>query len=233
MEAKLNARNLVIGVVVLALVAVGGFYAWTHYGPNASAQAVADSAALAGLPKPVDSPMAQAQEGDMVLGDPKAPITFIEYSSLSCPHCARHHATVLPEIKKQYIDSGKVKLVMRDFPLNEPAVQAALLAHCVSPLAYWGMTEQLFATQASWVNDNSGPALAAIAAAAGINGKDFQTCLADEAVKQKIIGSAEQADKAFGVKSTPTFVVNGIVIEGERSFDEFKKIFDAVLPKTD
>lgn len=224
----MNARNLVIGVVVLALVGVGGFYAFTQYGPNA----VSDSPALAALPKPVDSPMAQVQEGDMVLGDANAPITFIEYSSLSCPHCARHHMTVLPEIKKQFIDTGKVKLVVRDFPLNGPAVQAALLAHCVSPLAYWGMTEQLFATQPTWVIDNPAPALATIAASAGINDQDFQACLADEGAKQKIIGSAEQADKAFGVKSTPTFVVNGIIIEGERSFDEFKKIFDALAPAT-
>lgn len=226
----MNARNLVIGVVVLALVGVGGFYAWTHYGPNASANALANNPALAGLPAPVNDPLAQVQEGDMVLGDAKAPITFIEYSSLSCPHCARHHMTVLPEIKKQYIDTGKVKLVVRDFPLNGPAVQAALLAHCVSPLAYWGMIDQLFSTQPVWVNDQSLPALTAVAAAAGINGQDFQTCLNDKAAKDKIIASAENADKAFKVKSTPTFVVNGIVVEGEKSFEDFKKIFDALAP---
>lgn len=225
----MNARNLVIGVVILALLGVGGFYAWTHYGPNASAP-VAASPALSGLPAPIDSPMTQAQDGDMVLGDAKAPITFIEYSSLSCPHCARHHLNVLPEIKKQYIDTGKVRLVVRDFPLNGPAVQAALLAHCVSPLAYWGMIDQLFATQQTWVNENSGPALAVMAAAAGINGQDFQTCLSDKATKDKIIASTEQANKIFSVKSTPTFVINGIVVTGEKSFEEFKKIFDALAP---
>ncbi|WP_374374721.1 DsbA family protein [Dongia sp.] len=217
----MNPRNIVIGVAVLALIGVGGFYAWTHYGPNA-----ASGVAIEGLPAPIDNPLAQAQEGDMVMGDANAPVTFIEYSSLSCPHCARHHATVLPEIKKAYIDTGKVKLVMRDFPLNRPAVEASLLAHCVSPMAYWGMTDQLFATQASWATENSAPALAAIAAAAGINGQDFQQCLSDEAAKQKIIASAEQASAVFKVDSTPTFVVNGIVVTGERSFEEFSKIFD-------
>jgi protein-disulfide isomerase len=225
----LNARNLVIAVVVLALVGVGGFYAWTHYGPGATT-APSDNPVLAGLPAPVDSPAAQVQEGDMVLGDANAPITFIEYSSLSCPHCAQHHKNVLPEIKKQYVDTGKVKVVLRDFPLNGPAVQASLLAHCVSPMAYWGMTEQLFATQAQWVNENSAMALAGIAAAAGINGQDFQQCLSDQKVKDRIIASAEQADKAFKVDSTPTFVVNGIVIKGERTFEEFAKIFDALAP---
>ncbi|WP_374654616.1 DsbA family protein [Dongia sp.] len=226
----MNARNLVIGVVVLALLGVGGFYAWTHYGPGA-APGVSDNPALAGLPAPVDDPATKAQEGDMVLGDANAPITFIEYSSLSCPHCARHHKNVLPEIKKQYIDTGKVKLVMRDFPLNGPAVQASLLVHCVSPMAYWGMTDQLFATQDQWVNENSAMILAGIAAAAGINGQDFQQCLSDKAMKDKIIASAEQADKAFKVDSTPTFVVNGIVIKGEKTFEEFAKIFDALAPK--
>ena len=227
----LNARNLVIGVVVLALAGVGGFYAWTQdgatYAPGAPGAA---SSALADLPKPVDSPMALAQEGDMVLGDANAPVTLIEYSSLSCPHCARHHESVLPEIKKQYIDTGKVKLIMRDFPLNGPAMQAAMLAYCVSPLAYWSMVDQLFATQSAWVNDNSGPALAAIAATAGINDQDFQTCLANDAVRQKILTTREQADKVFGVRSTPTFVVNGIVIEGGKPFDKFKEIFDALAP---
>jgi protein-disulfide isomerase len=221
-----NPRNIVIGVAVLALIGVGGFFAWTHYGPGAGSGIV-----IEGLPAPIDNPLAQVQEGDMVMGDANAPITFIEYSSLSCPHCARHHANVLPEIKKAYIDTGKVKLVVRDFPLNRPAVEASLLAHCVSPMAYWGMTEQLFATQSGWVNDNSAPALAVIAAAAGINGQDFQQCLSDDAAKQKIIASAEQASTVFKVDSTPTFVVNGIVINGERSFEEFSKIFDQLGAK--
>ncbi len=227
----MNTRNLVIGIVALVVIGVGGFYTWTHYGPGA-VPSLGDDPALADLPAPVDSSFSKAVEGDMVLGDANAPITFIEYSSLSCPHCARHHKDVLPEIKKNYIDTGKVKLVVRDFPLNGPAVQASLLAHCVSPLAYWSMTEQLFATQAQWVNDNSMPALATMAAAAGINGEDFQQCLDDKAAKDKIIASAENADKAFKVDSTPTFVVNGIVVKGERSYQEFAKIFDALASRT-
>ncbi|MBL8710971.1 MAG: DsbA family protein [Rhodospirillaceae bacterium] len=220
----MNARNIVIGIVILALVGVGGFYAWTQYGPGAGSQ----SAVLDGLPEPIVDPLAQVQEGDMVLGDPDAPITFIEYSSLSCPHCARFHSAVLPEIKKAYIDTGKVKLVLRDFALNRPAFEAALLAHCVSPMAYWGMIDQLFSTQRGWVNENSTAALSMMAAAAGINGKDFQGCLADEAVKQRILNSAEQGSTVFKINSTPTFVVNGIVVTGERSFADFEQIFDAL-----
>lgn len=227
----MNTRNLVIGIVALAVIGVGGFYAWTHYGPGA-VPSLGDDPALADLPAPIDSPFSKAVEGDMVLGDTDAPITFIEYSSLSCPHCARHHKDVLPEIKKNYIDTGKVKLVVRDFPLNGPAVQASLLAHCVTPLAYWGITEQLFATQAQWVNENAASALATMAATAGINGEGFQQCLGDKAAKDRIIASAENADKAFKVDSTPTFVVNGIVVKGERSYQEFAKIFDALAAGT-
>lgn len=228
-EAVLSARNLVMGLVVLALVGVGGFYAWTHYGPNAAPQSgLSDDPALADLPAPIDSPFAKEVEGDMVMGDANAPITFIEYSSLSCPHCARHHKDVLPEIKKNYVDTGKVKLIVRDFPLNGPAVQAALVAHCVSPLAYWSMTEQLFATQEQWVTENATTALATLAATAGINEQDFQQCLGDTAKKDKIIASAENAGQVFKVESTPTFVINGIVVKGERSYEEFAKIFDAL-----
>ena len=221
----MNPRKIVIGIVALAIIGVGGFYAWTHYGPGAG------TVSIDGLPAPIDTPLAQVQEGDMVMGDPNAPITFIEYSSLSCPHCAKHHADVLPEIKKAYIDTGKVKLVVRDFPLNRPAVEAALLAHCVSPMAYWGMTEQLFATQAQWVNENSTPTLAVMAAAAGINGQDFDTCLNDKAQKDKLVASIEQASSVFKINSTPTFVVNGIVVQGERTFEKFSEIFDSLGAK--
>jgi protein-disulfide isomerase len=216
-----NPRNIVIAIVVLALVGVGGFYAWTHFGPGAGAGVV-----IEGLPAPIDDPLARAQDGDMVLGDANAPITMVEYSSLSCPHCAAFHANILPEIRKNYIDTGKVKLVMRDFPLNRPAVEASLLAHCVSPMAYWGMTEQLFKTQSGWVTENSTMMLATIAAAAGINGQDFQQCLADEAKKQKIVQSVEQASAVFKIDSTPTFVINGIVVGGGRSYEDFARIFD-------
>lgn len=219
----MTPRNIVIGIVVLAIAGIAGFYAWTHYGRPAGGDA-----AVEGLPAPISDPLAEVQEGDMVMGDANAPITMIEYSSLSCPHCAAHHASVLPEIKKAYIDTGKVKLVMRDFPLNRPAVEASLLAHCVSPMAYWGMSEQLFATQGQWATENSTPILASIAAAAGINGQDFQQCLSDEAMKQRIVQSVERASQVFKVDSTPTFVINGIVVGGGRSFEEFAKIFDSL-----
>lgn len=222
----MNPRNIVIAIVVLALVGVGGFYAWTNFGPGAG-----DGVVIEGLPAPIDDPLARAQEGDMVLGDANAPVTMIEYSSLSCPHCAAFHANVLPEIKTNYIDTGKVKLVMRDFPLNRPAVEASLLAHCVSPMAYWGMTEQLFKSQSGWVTENSTMMLATIAAAAGINSQDFQQCLADEAKKQKIVQSVEQASAVFKIDSTPTFVINGIVVGGGRSYEDFAKIFDELAAK--
>lgn len=219
----MNPRNIVIGIVVLALIGVGGFYAWTNFGPAASA-----GAAIEGLPAPIDNPLAQAQEGDMVLGDANAPITMIEYASLSCPHCAAFSINVLPEIKKAYIDTGKVKLVLRDFPLNRPAVEAAILTRCVSPMAFWGMTDQLFATQSSWVTENSAAMLSVIAAAAGINGQDFQQCLNDEAKQKSIFASREQATAVFKVESTPTFVINGIVVSGSRTFEKFSEIFDSL-----
>ena len=133
--------------------------------------------------------------------------------------------------RRDLLAASRVKLVVRDFPLNRPAVEAALLAHCVSPMAYWGMTEQLFATQAQWVNENSTPTLAVMAAAAGINGQDFDTCLNDKAQKDKLVASIEQASSVFKINSTPTFVVNGIVVQGERTFEKFSEIFDSLGAK--
>lgn len=225
----MNPRTLLVAIVVLAIAGVGGYYAWTQRGGDAPVAAT--GSALADLPAAIDDPLAKVQDGDMTLGDAAAPVTMIEYSSLSCPHCARHHMTVLPEIRKQFIDTGKVRLVVRDYPLNAPAFEAALLAHCVSPMAYWAITEQLFATQKTWVVNTYAEMLSQTAAAAGIGPEDLKACLANEDNKKKILQSTEQASKVFGVKSTPTFVINGVVVTGERSFDQFKAIFEALGAK--
>src|SRR4051794_16888720 len=118
MECRL--RKVLIAGVVVVVAGVAGFLAWQHYQSGAQAGPGQAPAEL----KPIDSPLAKAQPDDLIEGDAKAPITMIEYSSLSCPHCARFQKDVLPKIKAEFIDTGKVQLIQRDFPLNKPAVQA-------------------------------------------------------------------------------------------------------------
>jgi protein-disulfide isomerase len=180
--------------------------------------------------KPIESPLAQAQPDDMVEGDANAPITLIEYSSLSCPHCARFQTEVLPQVKKDFIDTGKVKLIQRDFPLNKPAIQAAQLAHCAGPMRYFAIIDVLFKTQEQWLSENAVEKLAQIAATAGIDRPTFDACLANKDIEAKIVASRQAGTDAFQIDATPTFIINGVKLEGEPSYDNLKALFEKLTP---
>jgi protein-disulfide isomerase len=217
---------LIAGAVVV-VAGIGGFLAWQHY--QASAPAVAAGQAPADL-EPINSPLAQAQPDDIVEGDANAPITMIEYSSLSCPHCARFQKDVLPTIKKDYIDTGKVKLIQRDFPLNKPAVQAAQLAHCAGPMRCSALVDVLFKTQDQWLNEQAVEKLAQIAATAGMDRPTFDACLANKDIEAKIVASRKAGEEAFQVNATPTFIINGVKREGEQSVEDLKALFEKLAP---
>jgi protein-disulfide isomerase len=220
-------RNVLIAGAVVVVAGIAGFLAWQHYqssaAPATAGQAPADL-------KPIDSPLAQAQPDDLVEGDANAPITMIEYSSLSCPHCARFQKDVLPLIKKDFIDTGKVKLIQRDFPLNKPAVQAAQLARCAGPMRYFALVNVLFQTQDQWLTENAVEQLAQIAATAGMDRPTFDACLANQDIEAKIVATRKAGADAFAINATPTFIVNGVKLEGEQSYDELKALFAKLAP---
>jgi len=216
-------RNLLIAGVVVIVAGVAGFLAWQHFqAPGVTEPA---SAASADTSKPIDSPLAKVQPDDIVVGNADAPITMIEYSSLSCPHCARFAKDVMPKIKAEFVDTGKVKFIPRDFPLNKPAVQAALFAHCQSPMLFYGISESLFKTQDQWLTENATEALAQIAATAGMDRAKFDACLADKTMEAKIVATEKAGQDAFSINATPTFIVNGIKLEGEQTYDDLKALF--------
>lgn len=225
MESRL--RNVLIAGVVVVVAGIAGFLAWQHY--QASTPAVTAGGAPADM-KPIDSPLAKQQPDDMVLGNADAPITMIEYSSLSCPHCARFQKDVLPAIKKDFVDTGKVKFIPRDFPLNKPAIQAAQFAHCSGPMRFFAIEDVLFKTQDQWLTDNAVEALATIAATAGMDRPTFDACLANKDVEAKIVASRKTAEDAFQINATPTFIINGVKVEGEQSYDELKALFAKLAP---
>ena len=210
----------------MVVAGIAGFLGWQHYQSSAP---VAPGEAPADL-KPIDSPLAQAQPDDLVEGDANAPITFIEYSSLSCPHCAKFQKDVLPQMKKDFIDTGKVKLIQRDFPLNKPAVQAAQLAHCAGPMRYFALVNVLFLTQEQWLTEDSVEKLAQIAATAGMDRPTFDACLANKDIEAKIVATRKAGEDAFQVNSTPTFIVNGVKREGEQTYDDMKALFAKLAP---
>lgn len=217
----------VIAIAALVVVVVAGVMLYERYGtPTTQVTAATESAAAA-----TDAEQPALYPDDMILGDPNAPVTIIEYASLSCPHCADFHLNVLPQLKTTYIDTGKAKLVYRDYPLNQQALHGAHLAHCVAPQSYFGMLELLFRNQGKWAfgTDVDGE-LTRLGATAGIDAPKFKACLDDAAMRERIVTRALEAEQKFGVDSTPTFIVNGTKMTGTHVFEDFQKAIDAAQP---
>ena len=178
------------------------------------------------LPRPRTRRRCSAiQPGDHVLGDPKAPITLIEYASFTCPHCAHFAVTVLPEIKKKWIDTGKVKLIYRDFPLDQTAVKAAQLAECAGKDKYFGVIDVIFSTQAKWAAASDPIAeLAKSLRIAGMGDAEVKACLANDAVPNGVIADY-RGGETLGVNSTPSLFINGEQFKGARSVEELDAVF--------
>jgi len=152
---------------------------------------------------------------DVILGQADAPVTIVEYSSLSCPHCAHFHNEDLAKLEEKYIDTGKAKLVIRNFPLNAPALKGALLVSCVKPEDKPKFVKVLFSMQEKWAFSNSYlDSLKQIAAVGGVSEEAFTACMNDKAKEDTIIKEVEEATKALNITGTPTFFINGSKFEG-------------------
>lgn len=169
---------------------------------------------------------------DHPIGDPNAPVTMVEYSSLGCPHCADFHANTLPKIKKNYIDTGKVKLIIRDFPLNGPSYAAAMMARCAKPERREKFIEVLFANQETWeMAPDPKAALARIGKLGGMSQAEFDRCTSDKALFKGIQKLQLEAQQKYDVNATPTFIImkstssDGEKIEGSQPYEVFEKAF--------
>ena len=189
----------------------------SHAGHNHGAAEIAD-ADPAELHKPGDLP-------DLVIGRADAPITIIEYASITCSHCGRFHQVLLPQVKKKYIDTGIARLVIREFPLESVAAASAMLVRCAKPAAQLPFLDALFARQQQWLTEKDvRVALVAMAAEFGIDAAGFEACLSDDALLAKVAASRSRANEQFGVKSTPTFFINGKPLIGPQTIEEFDEI---------
>ena len=159
---------------------------------------------------------------DRILGKADAPVTIIEYASLTCPHCAAFERDTLPKLKAEWIDSGKAKLVYRDFPLDGSAVKAAVLARCAPPDKFYGFIDVLFSSQESWArNPDPTSGLARIAKLGGMSEDQFHACMADNALQDRVLASRLTAEKEYKVESTPTFFINGTKLTGALPYEQF------------
>ena len=167
---------------------------------------------------------------EKILGKVDAPVTIVEYSSLTCTHCAHFHEEVLPQLKAKYIDTGKVRLVVREFPLDQIAYAASTLARCVPDDRYFAMVDALFATQKGWAfSQNPQASLLVFAKQAGFTQETFDACLKNQQVRAGVLAVRARGHDVFGVDSTPTFFINGERQVGALSFEEFSKILDAQI----
>ena len=181
---------------------------------------------------PVDDLMKPEALPDMIMGDAKAPVTVIEYASMTCPHCAHFQETTFPELKKRYIDTGKVRYIFREFPLDNLAAAAFMLARCAGELdsgKYYAMIDTMFAQQRTWAVEKPIPPMMAIAKQAGFTEKSFDECLANQKTLSGIESVRQRAIKEFQVDSTPTFFINGKRAVGALTIDEMAKVIDPML----
>lgn len=173
----------------------------------------------------------QPAVSERVLGDPDAPVTIIEYSSLTCPHCAAFHANTLPAIKERFIETGQARLVYRDFPLDQNALNAAVIAHCAGEDRYFAFLEAMFASQDRWArSSNPTESLIQLAGLGGMARERAEACLADDAMLDAVLQMRLDGQAEFDVASTPTFIINGQMVSGNRSVDEFATVIEAALP---
>jgi protein-disulfide isomerase len=186
---------------------------------EAMAQSAADVA------KPVSLP-------DMALGPANASVTITEFASMTCPHCATFDKDVFPKIKSEYVDTGKVRYVFREFPLDIKAAAGSMLARCIAKDdagKYFAVIDMLFKQQNDWVVKNTAETLTRIGKQAGLSQQAVEDCLKDQALLDKIAADQKYASEVLKVDSTPTFFINGDKIKGEASFEEFDKRIKSLL----
>jgi len=191
---------------------------------------VCSRGAKADAPETDQAELAKAgPAGDVVLGSDKAPVTIIEYASMTCPHCAHFSETTFPELQKRYIDTGKARYMLRTFPLDQLSAAGFMIAMCGGKDKYMAIVETLFAKQSEWIVKEPVPPLAAIAKQFGFTEDQFKQCLANQKMLDGIQEVRDHAVEKLGVNSTPTFFINGKKLVGDLSIDQLAKEIDPYL----
>lgn len=167
--------------------------------------------------------------GEKVLGNPNAPATIIEYASLTCPFCRKFHVTTYPQVKKELIDTGKVRYIIREFPIGRSAGTAAIVARCAPEKDFFVLYDKFLTQQKTWVSQEVRPdAIYKVAAQIGMTRKAFDACLNNKEVEEGL-RTVKQRGRAFGVSGTPTFFINGKMTRGPLTFDQIKAMIGPQL----
>jgi protein-disulfide isomerase len=226
----MNKSLITYGAIAVVAV-IAGAWAFGLFGGN-------NSSLLAGLSQ---GSAVELKPTDMVHGSTNAPVTFIEYASMTCPHCAAFQKDVIPLLNKDYVETGKVKVVFREFPLDGAARMASAVARCFAGDQYFSFIDLLFANQSNWIKDFDGnqqitkedivEGLTQMARQAGMPREKVESCADDKNNLALVDGNWQEGQTRYNVNSTPTFVINGVNHTGEIPYDQLKKILDPLVTK--
>ena len=210
-----NKLLIVLLVAVIAGAAWFGYSKQTESLTGTGGDTLPEQATASASQAP--SPKARIfgkQKGDIVFGKASAPVTIIDYSSLSCPHCAHFHNNVLPQLQKEFVDTGKAKIIYRHFPLNAPALRAAQLVNCAPDSQKEKFLKTLFDMQPQWAfNEGFLTQLRQIASVGGMDSAEFDSCIADKDGENDIVEVRRRGAEEAQVNSTPSFFIDGVKLE--------------------
>ncbi len=219
----LKSRRAVFETFAAVGLTVLGFWAFLGAAHPVQAQQT-------GVLVPVDQLMAENALPDVPIGKEDAPVTIIEYASMTCSHCAAFYATTFPDLKSKYIDSGKVRFILREFPLDPLATAGFMLARCSGPEKRNAMVDLLFAQQKNWAfTEKPIEALANLVKQTGMSQEAFEACLKDQSLYEKVNDVRNRASEKFGISATPTFFINGRKQAGEMSTEQLDKLLEPIL----
>ncbi|CAN1490324.1 DsbG Protein-disulfide isomerase [Rhabdaerophilaceae bacterium] len=181
---------------------------------------------------PIKDVMQAGPLGDRILGKADAPVTIVEYASFTCIHCALFHTETLPKLKEKYIESGKVRLIFREFPFDPMATAISMITRCAPEPRYFPLAD-LYFRQLDSLRTSQKPLddLLATARQAGFTQESFEACLKNQSVYDGVNAVKKHAADVLGVNSTPTFFINGQRVSGAKSIEEMDKILEPLLPK--
>lgn len=228
-------QNVVIIAAVVVVAAVGGFFYFNNQGDDIVSMAEktpASSGASGNMSAPsVDLPPLPEGMTEMVLGDPNAPVTMIEFASLTCPHCKDFDVERLPDLKKEYIDKGLLKIIFRDYPLDGLALRASMISRCAGPDKYFAYINAFFHQQSQWLTETPLEDMKRIARFAGMSTSEIDQCLENKELQQGIVQMMQDASGALNINSTPTFIIGDAQFSGTRELSHYEGLIDAELKK--